>query len=220
MTNAQLKDKMEETRRIYGNPYYMGGYTVSELLSFVTDIQPEAFDEVQASLVCETPLDCIYNDPAAVMVNKKQAFKLRAVLEIAKRMAIEQEDKQVETIHGPEDAAHFIIPRLKHERREHFVALLLDTKNNILAYEEISVGSLSASVVHPREVFKAAAMHSAASIIVAHNHPSGDPNPSREDIAVTKRLVKAGEIMDIAVLDHIIIGGDSFYSFKRAGMLH
>lgn len=90
----------------------------------------------------------------------------------------------------------------------------------IVVNEEISVGSLSASVVHPREVFKAAAMHSAASIIVAHNHPSGDPNPSREDIAVTKRLVKAGEIMDIAVLDHIIIGGDSFYSFKRAGMLH
>ena len=84
---------------------------------------------------------------------------------------------------------------------------------------EVSVGSLSASVVHPREVFRAAIDHAAAAMILLHNHPSGDPTPSREDIAVTERLVKAGKIMDIPVLDHVVLGRDRFISLKEKGLL-
>lgn len=219
MTKSKLKEKMEEMNRIYGNPYSMEGYTVSELLSIATDIDVEVFDNVQTDLVCETPLDCIYNDPTAVKTTAKKSFKLRAVMELAKRMAIERTSKNIEAIHGPEDVASFLAPRLSHERQEHFVALLLNTKNRILAYEVITVGSLNASVVHPRDVFKAAISHNAATVIVAHNHPSGDPKPSREDIAVTQRLVKVGRVMDIPILDHIIIGKDRYISLKEQGML-
>ena len=105
------------------------------------------------------------------------------------------------------------------EREEHFAVLLLNTKNHILAMPVISQGSLTASVVHPREVFEAAVRHAAASMILLHNHPSGDPSPSREDIAVTERLVKAGQVMDIPVLDHIIIGNNSFASLKEKGLM-
>ena len=219
MTNVEMKDKMEETRRVYGDPFYMGRYSVSELLSIVTDVEPEAFEVVQTNLVCESPLDCIYNDPTAIKTNERQKFKLHAVMELAKRMTVEHVSRKIDVIHGPEDAASFIAPRLQNERREHFVALMLNMKNHILAYEEISIGSLNASVVHPREVFAAAIHHGAASLIIAHNHPSGDPSPSREDIAVTQRLVKAGRIMDVPVIDHIIIGDNKFLSLKEKGML-
>ena len=97
--------------------------------------------------------------------------------------------------------------------------LLLNTKNHILAMPTVSVGSLSASIVHPREVFQTAIQYAAAAMILLHNHPSGDPSPSREDIAVTERLVKAGKIMDIPVLDHIILGDNKFISLKEKGMV-
>ena len=96
----------------------------------------------------------------------------------------------------------------------------LDTKNHVTDISDISVGSLTASVVHPREVFKEAVSRSAASVIIAHNHPSGDPSPSREDIAVTQRLVKAGKVMDIPVLDHIILGNNRFISLKEKNMMN
>mgnify|MGYP000328892765 CR=1 FL=1 len=127
--------------------------------------------------------------------------------------------EHVEAVHGPEDAARYAIPRLRHEQREHFVAMLLDRRNHILAMRDVSIGSQSASVVHPREVFRLAIQHSAASLIVLHNHPSGDPTPSQEDVAVTQRLVDAGRIMDIPVLDHIVLGGDKFISLKEEGMV-
>jgi DNA repair protein RadC len=97
--------------------------------------------------------------------------------------------------------------------------LLLNTKNHIISIQEISVGSLTASIVHPREVFETAVKHHAASMILIHNHPSGDPTPSREDIAVTERLVKAGKVMDIPVLDHVILGNNRFASLKERGLL-
>lgn len=97
--------------------------------------------------------------------------------------------------------------------------LLLNTKNHILRKEQISEGSLSASVVHPREVFATAIVNHAASIIVAHNHPSGDPAPSSEDEHLTRALQKTGDIIGIPVLDHIIVGDGSYYSFKEHGIL-
>jgi DNA repair protein RadC len=104
-------------------------------------------------------------------------------------------------------------------QKEYFNTILLNTKNQILAIEEISVGSLNSSIVHPREVFNPAIKKSAGSIILVHNHPSGDPTPSREDIDVTARLIEAGKILGIHVLDHIIIGNNNYVSFKERGLL-
>ena len=146
-----------------------------------------------------------------------KAATVLAAVELGRRLAIAE--ARVEIIHGPEDVARFAMPHFRHETKEHFAVLLLNTKNHILAMPVISQGSLTASVVHPREVFEAAVRHSAASMILLHNHPSGDPSPSREDIAVTERLVKAGQIMDIPVLDPVIIGNDSFASLKEKGLM-
>lgn len=123
------------------------------------------------------------------------------------------------TVSSPEDVVSLMMPRLKYEQKENFCVILLDIKNHLLSIQTISVGSLTASVVHPREVFKAAVQQSAASMILIHNHPSGDPTPSREDIATTNRMVSAGKVMDIPVLDHIIIGNNRFISMKEKGLI-
>lgn len=108
---------------------------------------------------------------------------------------------------------------LTRETKEHFLALHLNSKNRLLCLEMVSVGSLSAAVVHPREVYKSALLSSAAAVIFLHNHPSGDPAPSREDQELTKRLQQAGEILGIRVLDHLILGGEGFFSFADRGRL-
>ncbi len=152
-------------------------------------------------------------------VGRVKAATLQAAIELGRRLSVQQAAR-IEIIHGPEDAAHYAMPRYRFEQKEHFAVLLLNTKNHVLGMPEVSVGSLSASVVHPREVFRAAIDYAAASMILLHNHPSGDPTPSREDIAVTERLVKAGKIMDIPVLDHVVLGNERFTSFKEKGLIH
>jgi DNA repair protein RadC len=97
--------------------------------------------------------------------------------------------------------------------------MLLNTKHHVLAVHTVSIGSLSASIVHPREVFREAMYHAAAAIVLIHNHPSGDPSPSKEDICVTRKLIQTGAIMDIPVLDHIIIGDNKYISLKEKGMI-
>jgi DNA repair protein RadC len=103
--------------------------------------------------------------------------------------------------------------------REHFFLITLDSKNRTIGYHTVSIGSLSTSVVHPREVWKSALLDSAAAVIFLHNHPSGDPAPSREDRECTNRLVEASKILGIRVLDHIVFGATDYYSFADAGML-
>ena len=103
--------------------------------------------------------------------------------------------------------------------KEHFVVLFMDARNRIIGINTASVGPLNASLCHPREVFQAAILASAAGIVVSHNHPSGDPTPSPEDREVTRRLVRAGEILGIPLLDHVIVTADSFYSFRTQGLL-
>jgi len=111
------------------------------------------------------------------------------------------------------------IAKVQEEAQEVFGILLLNTKNKIVAAHEVSRGALNSSLVHPREVFKPAVLHNAAAIICFHNHPSGDPEPSRDDIEITKRLVEAGKIMGIEILDHIIVGEDSYVSLKERGVM-
>jgi DNA repair protein RadC len=116
-------------------------------------------------------------------------------------------------------AAAWLIPRMAHLRKEHFVALLLDGKNRLIREVRISEGSLTASVVHPREAFLPAVRASAAGVIFAHNHPSGDPTPSAEDRAVTAQLREAGRLLGIAVLDHLVVGTGRYRSLAEEGLL-
>lgn len=109
--------------------------------------------------------------------------------------------------------------RLQGLDREHFQVMLLNTKNALLGIETVSIGTLSSSLVHPREVFKQAIKRSASAIILVHNHPSGSCEPSRQDKTVTEQIVKAGEIVGIEVIDHIIIGENCYYSFREHEML-
>ncbi len=108
---------------------------------------------------------------------------------------------------------------IRDSKKEHFMAFYLDTQNYLIERQIISIGTLNASLVHPREVFEPAIKHSAAAIIVAHNHPSGNTEPSPDDIEVTKRLVEAGKILGIDILDHVIITKDSFISLKEKGLI-
>lgn len=149
-------------------------------------------------------------------IKESKAAQIMACFEIARRL---ESFNTVEKpkISSPEDVYRRLFPRMREQKKEMFIELCLDTKNQILKEEVISVGSLNANVVHPREVFKLALTESAAHIIVAHNHPSGDPTPSREDIEITKKLVETGNIMGITVLDHVIIGDGRHFSLKEAG---
>jgi DNA repair protein RadC len=120
---------------------------------------------------------------------------------------------------SPEDGYKLLKPFLEEKDREHFIVVSLDTKNQPVSINICHIGSLNASIVHPREVMKSAILSNAASIIVGHNHPSGKTEPSREDIEVTKRLVEAGKIIGIEVLDHIIVGDETFTSLKEKGYI-
>ncbi|MCX9085778.1 MAG: DNA repair protein RadC [Candidatus Methanoperedens sp.] len=149
-------------------------------------------------------------------IKESKAAQILACFEIARRLE-SYSGIEKPKISSPEDVYRRLYPRMREQKKEMFIELCLDTKNQILKEEVISVGSLNANVVHPREVFKLALTESAAHIIVAHNHPSGDPTPSREDIEITKKLVETGTIMGITVLDHVIIGDGRHFSLKEAG---
>jgi len=122
-------------------------------------------------------------------------------------------------IRGPDDVVAIVGRQLRKEKREHFVVLLLNARHEIQGREVISIGSLNASIVHPREVFLPAIKASAASIVLVHNHPSGDAEPSEEDLTITKRLVEVGELVGIGVLDHVIIAARGVVSFRSRQLL-
>jgi len=141
-----------------------------------------------------------------------------AAIELGRRMH-QYRPTENYTIRSPEDGADYIMEDTRLLKQEHFVELVLNTINQVIHRQTIFIGSLNASIVHPREVFREAIKRSAASIIVAHNHPSGDPTPSQEDIQVTKRLADTGKLIGIEVLDHLIIGDGKFVSLKEKGYL-
>ncbi len=149
-------------------------------------------------------------------IGQAKAVQIAATVELGRRISnLTYDDRFV--IRSPEDGANYVMNDMRFLTQEHFVCLYLSTKNQVIHKQTVFIGSLNASIVHPREVFKEAFRRSAASIICFHNHPSGDPSPSREDIEVTKRLVKCGELLGIKVLDHIIIGDKKFVSLKEKG---
>jgi DNA repair protein RadC len=149
-------------------------------------------------------------------IGRAKAVQILAALELGKRMnRLTYDDRYV--IRSPQDGANYVMEEMRFLSQEHFVCLYLNTKNQVLHKQTVFIGSLNASIVHPREVFKEAFKRSAASLICFHNHPSGDPSPSREDIDVTKRLSECGKILGIELLDHLIIGEQKFVSLKEKG---
>ncbi|MFA6093663.1 MAG: DNA repair protein RadC [Elusimicrobiota bacterium] len=136
-------------------------------------------------------------------------------------MLVREGRKETEPLEvsSPSAAFLFLKPKARNLDREHFWRIDLDSHNKIVGYEVVSIGTLTASLVHPREVFTGALLSKAAGIIVAHNHPSGETEPSSEDREATRRLVKAGEILGIPVLDHVVIGDGKYFSFREKGML-
>jgi DNA repair protein RadC len=147
-----------------------------------------------------------------------KAAQIKAAFELASRLEGYAQAGKKTVVKTPEDVMGLVGVRLGGKKKEYFLALLLDTRNQLIKVAEVSVGSLDSSIVHPREVFKEAISASAAAVIFAHNHPSGDAQASPDDIKLTKRLAEAGELLGIDVLDHIVIGGKKFLSLKREGL--
>ena len=147
-----------------------------------------------------------------------KASQIKAAFELANRLEDYPEASDKPVVSAPEAVVTLVRGELRGKKKEHFLALLLDTRNQLIKIAEVSIGSLDTSIVHPREVFKEAIAASAASAIFAHNHPSGDPHASDDDIRITKRLADAGEIIGIEVLDHVIVGDKKFLSLKREGL--
>jgi len=147
-------------------------------------------------------------------VGPAKAAQIKAAFELGRRLENSDNESQQNTVKSPEDAIKSIKNQLKGKKKEHFMVLSLDTRNHLTNTRMISIGSLDSSIVHPREVFKEAISSTAASVIFVHNHPSGDPTPSEDDIKLTKRLIEAGEIIGIEVLDHIIVCDGDYVSMK------
>jgi DNA repair protein RadC len=151
-------------------------------------------------------------------IGPAKAAQIKAALEVGRRVAATAAtDKPV--IKCPGDVSGLMMEKMRHYDREHFVVLHLNTKNQVVAEDTVSIGSLNASLVHPRELFKNAIKKSAAALILVHNHPSGDPSPSREDIDVTRRLTEAGQLLGIEILDHVVIGDLKYVSLKEKGII-
>jgi len=151
-------------------------------------------------------------------IGLSKAIELKAAIELGKRV-VKEGFNTPEKLHSPESIYQFLKEDLEMKNQEHFIALYLNTKGELIKKETLFIGSLNSSLVHPRELFKHAVLNSAASIIVCHNHPSGDPTPSKNDIDITKILHKNSVMMDIELLDHLIIGKDRYYSFKEKGII-
>jgi len=152
-------------------------------------------------------------------IGKDKATTLLAAFELSRRIESQSKWLNEKKVTSPQDVADIFIPLLRDEIKEKFLLVCLNSANKIITYEVVSVGSLNSSVVHPREVFKAALDHNSGSIILLHNHPSGNPEPSNEDIAITKKIVESGKILDIPVFDHIIIAGNVFTSFVERRLI-
>lgn len=150
-------------------------------------------------------------------IGRSKASQLLASLQLARILNMPKEAPTV--IRSPKDVYDLLRTEMEYLRQEVFKVLFLNSKNHIIAIETLSQGSLNASIVHPMIVFREACKRSASSIICAHNHPSGIPDPSPEDIRLTERLVQAGEVIGVSVIDHIIIGQQRFVSLKEQGLI-
>lgn len=151
-------------------------------------------------------------------IGTSKAIEVLSAFELGKR-ALNESFKEQVILQSPEAIYHYMKTMLELKAQEHLVALYLNTKGALIKKETLFIGSLNSSLIHPREIFKHAVLNSAASIVICHNHPSGDPTPSAQDIKITKIIHKNSMMMDIELIDHVIIGKDKYYSFKEKRMM-
>jgi DNA repair protein RadC len=189
---------------------YASGVTAVDLARRVLDTFDDRLEAVSAASVAE-----LCQVPG---IGPAKACEIKAAFELGRRL-VSRRDGPLQQIRSSKDVANYYMPRLADEKREQFQVLLLDRKNRVRREVMVSQGSLTASVVHPREVFNPAIRDSAAAVIFVHNHPSGDPQPSQEDRVLTTRLADAGKLLGIQVLDHIIVGRNTYMSFADEGLL-
>ncbi|MDO8508942.1 MAG: DNA repair protein RadC [Nanoarchaeota archaeon] len=203
-----------------------GSETLSdaELLAIIlrTGTPGENVVDMSNRLISEYKLDKLFECSLKELqkikgIGPSKAMQILAMTELGKRynQLKQTNNKNRRKISCAKDVFDYFHERLKDKKEEHVFILMLDTKNNIIGEQLVSKGILDASLIHPREVFKPAIKNSASKIILVHNHPSGDPNPSQEDLEITKRLMKTGEELGIKVLDHVIIGEDKWWSWKE-----
>lgn len=165
-------------------------------------------------------LDASLEDIKAIKgIKDVKACQIIALSELFKRFKTLRSKNNLFKVSSPKDIAELLINEMSYLNQEVLKLILLNTKNNIIKMENIFKGSLNSSIVHPREIFREAVKYGSANIIITHNHPSGDPTPSREDINITNRLKECGEIMGIKLLDHLIIGNNRYFSLKEKGII-
>jgi DNA repair protein RadC len=152
-------------------------------------------------------------------IGSDKAATLAAVFEISRRIQSQSKLYSNRKITSPKDVADIFIPLLRDEQKEKFIVVCLNSANKIIKHETISIGNLNSSIVHPREIFKVAIDCLSASVILIHNHPSGNLEPSNEDISITKKIIEAGKLMDIPVFDHLIVAGDGYTSFVEKRLI-
>lgn len=179
-----------------------------ELLSIVLGLK------ISTNLKLNSLADILQSPRAIYGIGQKKQEKIYALKEILERLLRADKNERI-IIRSPKDIADILIPRYRYATQESFIIVLLNTKNEIISINDISTGSLNTSIAEPREVFREILKYPTSSVILAHNHPSGDATPSIEDIQITKRMIKAGKILGIDVLDHIIIGDNEFRSLKQ-----
>lgn len=175
--------------------------------------------------VSEDSLDCglreVMEEPGQIYgIGKKKSEKIYAIREIARRLMVAEATKNAQYIGGPEDAYSVLASYLRYEPYEQMLIIGLNTKNKVLKIVPVSSGSVCGTVVDTKRIFRELLLMNASAFIMAHNHPSGNASPSSEDRMVAKRVLKAGKIVDIDLLDHIIVGDGEFTSFKEKGLLN
>ncbi|QIB69874.1 JAB domain-containing protein [Aminipila butyrica] len=168
-------------------------------IHFLTECVPEELAEIQG-------------------IGRVKACQIVAAVELGRRIATKPRDLKI-NVNNPEVIANLFMEKMRYYKKEFFDVVILNTKGDVISVETAAIGDLNSTIVHPREIFCKAVKKSASAVIFVYNHPSGNPKPSREDLEITKRLAKAGEVLGIRVLDHIIIGDGTFFSFKNEDLI-
>ncbi len=228
MIDKQLKIKdmpPEERPREKLMKYGSGVLSNAELLAIIlrNGTKRENVLELSKNLLKENNLRSLSRKRINALmrifgVGQSKACQIVSCFELGRRVASFKNTKN-NSINDVRDIVKMFLPEMSFLKKEHFKSIFLDSRKRIIKEETIFIGSLNASIIHPREIFQAAFEEGAAAIILLHNHPSGDPKPSDDDVEITKQLVKAGEILGIEVVDHIIIGHNRYFSFKEKGYL-
>ena len=198
-----------------------GALSTIEVLAAIIQT-PRALDQAQELLARLEGLPGLVNASESEItqvdgIGPAQAVRIKAALEFGRRLLLVTPSDRL-VVRSPSDVAQSLMAEMSHLEQEHFVVLFLDTRNKVLGKETLYIGSLNASHIHIGEVFRDAVRRNCAAIIVAHNHPSGDPSPSPEDVEVTRQLIEAGKLLDIELLDHLVIGQQRFVSLRERGL--